>query len=387
MGHLHELMDAETSMPRAAASEGSVVTYWGDRPPPPPDGHERCTLDAVACSLAAIKGYAFAGCYDARIRYVGRLYFVPRETLIASAATRLPIRSEDDLFGGVVRYPFVATKTITHPLPDPEALSPEGWSARFPERVQVDVLSGYSAFSADDARRAGSRMLRTGPVRLKPASGIGGSGQRTAHDLSGLDAALNAMDPSNIRQHGLVVEQNLTEVTTYSVGVVNVAGIRIAYYGTQRLTPNHDGNQVYGGSDLVVVKGDFEKLLQLVPDPQVALAIRQAMRYDAAAREEFPGFFASRRNYDIAQGFDAKGYRRSGVLEQSWRSGGATPAELPALQAFRTDKSLCAVRASSVEVYGEGDPPPEATVVFRGVDPNVGALTKYSLIQPYGIVP
>ncbi len=168
---------------------------------------------------------------------------------------------------------------------------------------------------------------------------------------------------------------------------MNVKGLRITYYGTQRLTPNHQGQQVYGGSDLVLVKGGFQDLLESSPDPVVALAIRQAMRYDAAARDEFPGFFASRRNYDVAQGFDARGYRRSGVLEQSWRAGGATPAELPALHAFLADTSLRAVKSSSVELYGDIDPPPEASVIFRGVDPNVGAILKYSLIQPYGILP
>ena len=45
-------------------------------------------------------------------------------------------------------------------------------------------------------------------------------------------------------------------------------------------------------------------------------------------------FFASRRNYDVVAGLDARGQRRCGVLEQSWRVGGASPAELVALAAF-----------------------------------------------------
>ena len=49
---------------------------------------------------------------------------------------------------------------------------------------------------------------------------------------------------------------------------------------------------------------------------------------------------------------DAVGRRRSGVLEQSWRAGGASGAEIAALEAFRADPSLPSVRAITREVYG-----------------------------------
>jgi len=386
MGFAQRIGDTEIEAASTTARNGAVVTYWGERQMPA-EGHERCTLDAVARALAAIKGYRFAGAYDPNERRQEHLYFVPRDTLLAEDIRELPIAGEDDLFGGVVRHPFVATKTITHALLDARSRSPEGWSTRFPERVREDVLFGYSAFSPEDARLAGQRMLNSGPTRLKLAAGIGGCGQKVVHDTASLDSALNGFDRSGISRDGIVVEQDLTDVTTYSVGQVNAAGLRIAYYGTQRLTANHEGRQVYGGSDLLIVRGDFDQLLEHNDNPLVSLAIEQAMRYDAAARDEFAGFFASRRNYDVAQGFDARGHLRSGVLEQSWRSGGATPAELPALSAFLADATLRAVCASSVEVYGDDDPPPGATVIFRGTDPKVGKLLKYSLMQPYGILP
>jgi hypothetical protein len=89
--------------------------------------------------------------------------------------------------------------------------------------------------------------------------------------------------------------------------------------------------------------------------------------------------FASRRNYDVVQGLDAAGRRRSGVLEQSWRVGGASGAEIVALEAFRAGPAPRAVRASTVEIYGEGAPPPPgATVCFRGADERVGHITKYA---------
>ena len=69
-------------------------------------------------------------------------------------------------------------------------------------------------------------------------------------------------------------------------------------------------------------------------------AIEYARIFDTAAAIFFPGCFASRRNYDIAQGRDGNGRERFGVLEQSWRVGGASSAEIAALEAFRADPGL-----------------------------------------------
>jgi hypothetical protein len=162
-----------------------------------------------------------------------------------------------------------------------------------------------------------------------------------------------------------------------------VAELVASYHGTQRLTPDNHGEQVYGGSDLRVARGDFEALLRLDLTTEARLAVAQAQTYDAATMAEFPDFFASRRNYDVAQGRDARGCRRSGVLEQSWRIGGASGAEIAALEAFRADPGLWSVRASTVELYGEGHtPPPWATVYFQGTDAKVGPITKYALVRP-----
>ena len=38
----------------------------------------------------------------------------------------------------------------------------------------------------------------------------------------------------------------------------------------------------------------------------------------------------------------------------------------------------------NVEIYGDCDPPSDAIVMLRGVDPKVGQITKYALIEPHG---
>ncbi len=350
----------------------------------PRDGHETSTRSEIARRLAAFTGLAYEGEYDPLKRYAKTPYFVPRDTLTSETASRIGIRNDSDLFGAVVPHPFVATKTITHPLVDDRAHSPTGWSPEFPRRVVDVVLDGFSAFAKKDALRAGCRLLKGGTVRVKPATGLAGLGQFTAKSAMELVHALDEIDAEEMGRSGVVVEQNLVDVTTYSIGQVRVADFRGAYYGTQCLTTNNHGADVYGGSDITMARGDFDALLALQLPEDVQLAIRQARAYDRAAGECFDGFYASRRNYDVAQGRDAAGRRRSGVLEQSWRLGGASSAEIVALEAFKAHPSLRTVRAIAREVYGEAPViPANAVVYFRGLDPNVGPLTKFAWTEPH----
>lgn len=347
--------------------------------------HESASREWVAAKLAALKGYEFGGEYDPQARYGGRLYLVPNETLVGvELAHELGIHSEDDLFGGVVPYPFIATKTITHPLVAADATAPDGWSHAFGARVKDAVFPGYSAFTLADARIAAERVLARGVARIKHGRGIGGMGQEVVSSAAELDAVLDAIDPAELYRDGIVVEWNLDEVTTYSVGQVRVAGLVASYCGTQRVTENSTGAQVYGGSDLIVVRGDYDALPGLDIAPEARLAVQQARKYDAAAAEEFPGFLASRRNYDVAQGLDGEARRCSGVLEQSWRIGGASAAEAAALEAFRADPAIRVLRASTFEVYGEAKIPPRAVVQFSGRDEHTGPISKYTVVEGYG---
>jgi hypothetical protein len=351
-----------------------------------PHCHEGMTQTAVAKKLAELAGYEFAGEFDSAIRYGTPLYFVPGETICAiDEANRIGIHGEQDFFGGVVPVPVAATKLITHPLVEPGAVAPAGWASSFPAQVREVVLPGFSAFALTDARNAGARLLEHGCVRLKKASGIGGLGQSVVRNMDELEAALEAMDPEELRREGLSCERNLTQVTTHSVGQVRVGSLVATYYGSQRATNNNHGMEVYGGSTLTVVRGDFDELLRLDLPPEVRTSVTQARVYHAAALASFAGMFASRCNYDIAQGYDDREQWRSGVLEQSWRMGGASGAEIAALDAFKSDPDLRVVRASTTEIYGEPAAlPADATLYFSGTDRRVGRLTKFARLEAYG---
>ena len=245
------------------------------------------------------------------------------------------------------------------------------------------MLPGYTAFTPHDARSAGRKLLERGTVRVKPALATGGRGQTVAQDAAALDAAIDAIEAEDLRRCGIALEHSLSEIITYSVGRVSVGEWVATYFGTQKLTTDHGGARVYGGSDLVVARGDFDALLTLAVPSDAQLAIARARTYDAAASACFPGLIASRRNYDIALGLDETGERRCGVLEQSWRIGGASGPEVAALEAFREDPALRAVRASCTEIYGDAEPPPDATVYFDGIDEKVGRIVKYTVTGSY----
>lgn len=385
----------ETTRRRGPSSErmqhadqitSAVVVAYVQTPGEDPRCHEHVTRHEIAQRLARLKGCQYAGDYNPQTRYAGAVYFVPRDTVIGTDTARaLGIRGEDDLFGGVVPRPFMGTKSITHPLVDAEAHQPRGWSPTFARAVRAGVLPGLSAFSAQDARRGGRRLLEQGPVRVKPALGVGGRGQTLVEDAAALDAAVAALDPEELARFGVALEQHLTDATTYSVGQVRVGGFVATYFGTQKLTKDNSGASVYGGSDLTVARGGFDALLALDIDDGARRAIAQARVYDAAAERCFHGFTASRRNYDIMRGRGPSGEILSGVLEQSWRIGGASGAEVAALEAFSAEPALNAVRAECSEVYGEGAAPPPrgATIYFRGPDPVVGYMTKYTTSEAY----
>lgn len=218
---------------------------------------------------------------------------------------------------------------------------------------------------------------------MKPIHACAGRGQEVIKSLGQFDAILARPDAKALFTEGVVLEQDLTEVITHSVGQSFIGDNVLSYCGDQYLTEDGEGEQVYGGSNLLVVQGYYEDLLALELPDEVRLAIQKAQVFDSAADEAYPGFYASRRNYDIAQGLDCNGQQRSGVLEQSWRLGGASSAEVAALQSFVNDPGLRAIRVSSVETYTDQPLPLNAIEVYRGPAEHSDFLLKYVTVKSY----
>lgn len=367
-------------MPSTPRKSG-VVLLPGATPTP---DHERVVHEGLAKRIATLLGTRFLAEDERQGVPDHELYYLPADTLIDPQAwrQRCGITCADDFFGGLVSQPFMITKAISHPRVEGGA-APAGWADAFAAHAGDALLDGHTVFDLEDARKAAAHLLKEAPLRLKPVRATAGRGQTIIRDSQELDSVLNHLNDEEIRLWGLVLEQNLTEVRTYSVGQVQVAGITASYHGTQQLTEDHRGELVYGGSDLVVVRGGYEQLLALPLDDDTRLAVDQARRYEQAARNAFPGFVASRRNYDVARGLDHRGRPRSGVLEQSWRVGGASSAEILALQAFAADPALTCVQASTHEVFDNSPIPADATLFYQGDDTELGRLSKYARIRDY----
>lgn len=346
--------------------------------------HEVETNRALARWLAQVLGLKFGGSYDAGLHAGRELYLLPTQTLVGPAQAReLHIKGPEDLWGGYVDHDFICTKAISHGLLSHEAKAPEGWSPLFCERVRKVVLAGVSVFALEDARPAATRLLDGGPIRLKPVHACAGRGQEVIHSLDEFDAILARPEAMKMFSAGVVLEQDLHDVVTHSVGQSFIGDHVISYCGEQYLTQDGQGEDVYGGSNLLVVPGYYEDLLKLDLPADVREAIEQAQVFDSAADEAYPGFYASRRNYDIAQGHDSDGQRRSGVLEQSWRMGGASSAEVAALQSFINDPGLKAIRVCSVETYVDQALPADAIEIYRGPAENSDFLLKYVTVKSY----
>ncbi|MGX9430673.1 MULTISPECIES: DUF3182 family protein [Bradyrhizobium] len=360
---------------------GTVVTY-ASRLGKPLRVHQRIMLAADAKAIAKLTQYKFGGDYGtAASNRSGHIYFVPDDTLLLDEAESLGIRGATDLYGGVVPHPFVKTKAITHPLVDKDADRPDGWLFKFGERIRNAVLPGYTAFCRRDARIAAGRMLPRGPIRVKDPREAGGRGQTVITAPNELDELLDRFPVDNLAHYGLVLEENLHQAATLSVGHVAVGNFSFTYYGRQRVTTNNEKRPVYGGSDLVCVRGGWGTLYQLPMTNAVRVGVEKARVYDEAANV-YPGFVASRRNYDVGLGLDVNGHYGSGVFESSWRAGGATGAEVAAFAEFMRDSSVEVVEASHVEEFGRNrEPPPEALASIRLDDPQDGPMIRYTVVR------
>ncbi|AKJ98146.1 MULTISPECIES: DUF3182 family protein [Pseudomonas] len=346
--------------------------------------HEVQTNRALARWLAQILGVEYGGSYDEQQPGQRGLYLLPTQTLIGrDAAQRLGVNGPDDLWGGFVEHDFICTKAIAHGLLNKEAVAPQGWSPLFAKLTRGAVLDGVSVFSLRDARPAAEQLLYTGPIRLKPIHACAGRDQRVIKSLAQFDEVVASPEAQALFRDGVVLEQNLSQVKTQSVGQSFINGKVMSYCGVQHLTEDSQGLEVYGGSDLLVVQGGYIELLKLELPDDVREAVRLAQVFDDAANQAYPNFFASRRNYDIAQGLDAAGQPRGGVLEQSWRMGGASSAELAALEVFVNDPTTTVVNVSSVETYIDQPLPQGAREVYRGAAHNGDFLLKYVTVQSY----
>lgn len=368
----------------ASPRHEAVVLYRSDEYLP---DHEAVVHRDIAMRIADLMDVPFDGDYEPARHHGKPCYIVPSRTLVGpEVREQLSVEDETDFFGGYVTHGFMATKAITHQLVNAQARRPSAWSDDFGRQVKTAALPGYTAFSTADLREAAVRLLAEGSeIRLKPVLGTAGRGQQRIRSIKELEYALAKQDIAQLAEYGIVLETQLDDVATYSVGQVRLPGLTASYVGTQCLTRDNQGEEVYGGSQLRFTRGGYADLLQLPLDEDFRQAVALAACYDNAASTYYPGLMASRRNYDIATGLDGSGRRQAGVLEQSWRIGGASRAEIAALEVFSADAGCKTLWAETLELFGpDAVAPSHAIETYSGHDPDLGLIRKYVMVEAYG---
>lgn len=306
-------------------------------------------------------------------------YHVPSRPLLQAEADLIGIREPCDLFGGVVHHPLHHDKGILHALVQPEAYANPAYSRQFAQQIEDAVLPGYTVFSPDDAHTAYRLLKGEGhKVRWKDPCGEGGNGQVLLHNKQHLEVLLRTPQAQKIAELGLVLEAHVHNPITRSIGTVMLGGKEYSYHGMQAQTPLED-TTTYGGTTLTMVRGGLQQLEAILPDGAIRRAVHQARVVSDMYSWYTPTL--SRTNFDVVQSTNWQDGQSSGVVDQSLRIGGASPAEVMAVRALVANPALRQVTAQ-VEILWdqpEQEPGPGDVVFFehprrRDVARVVGAM-------------
>lgn len=339
--------------------------------------HNVASVEALATRLSALTGRQLLPTLQSFDENDGT-FFVPTFALVRQNGD--PEMNVERFYGGIVHHGFMTTKLVTHPHWHEDDNLPEGWAGSFAACLQDCVLSGFSVFSHRHALEAASTLLKTHKVRFKNPYASGGKDQTVIETVRSLDGFLGSVSDDDIAK-GLVVEEDVENSTTYSVGQVQIENRIASYLGRQYTSHDRDGNEVYAGSRLRMVRGGWDALLHQLQSPVARRIVENARRYDEAARQHL-GLVASRRNYDVLVGPITENGVRCGVLEQSWRVGGASPAEVLAMEKLAQDETVTAVQAVLRENYDQTPTLREDDfVVYVGDDDFGRPLHKYARIE------
>lgn len=204
--------------------EASGVAALVDHNAPAGNLHDRASRATLLDRIATLIGQPLLVPIDAEEASKTTTLLVPGDALEQDAAIGAGIFDRSDILGGVVPAFFVGTKGIAHGLVDNKAARPAEWSFDMARLMGDAALPGYTAFNHADAAKAGRLLLARGPVRIKDVCGKAGLGQVVVRDTDELDAELAQEDADELARCRIVLEENLSDVVTYSVGMVELAG-------------------------------------------------------------------------------------------------------------------------------------------------------------------
>ena len=305
----------------------------------------------VARDIAGFCGIDYVGC-DGGSYDKGSLYLVPAKTVTKRQAEILGASDDESFYGGAVEHRAHVGKAILHSTNSLKV--PRFYSAEFACSVSDLVLPGITCFSRGDVA-VGFEKSFNETVRLKVSEASDGHGQFLIRDTGELSTAMSTMSDREISESGVVLESNVFDGMTVSVGVLKVAGGVYGFVAKQKndIAPE-DGRNRYIGAEIYVVRDGMEGLM------------RDGMLMDRYGRAVMAGnsflgrysYFEpifSRVSFDYLQGLNSRGEMVGGITDITGRLGGSCPAVMQGISVLRGNREVLRVLADvSLDYKPEG---------------------------------
>ncbi len=320
----------------------------------------------IGKDIAQLCGYSFNGFISPNEMPSGDNYVVASKTLDRKSASELGIKETSDFYGLVVDSIDQAGKTVLHPAITKE--TPPSYNPRFAQKVSEYVLPGYTCFSKDEAFRIYSKFGKNGfGFRFKVANESDGKGQYKIEDNYHLLNILNR--EKYTLQEGFVLEANLNNPKTISVGFSEIMGQTFSFVSRQKNdSPDKEGWSSYLGGEVLVTKGRLGNLLKTVTlSADEQLAVTKALAFDVEY-QRYINPTASRLSYDVVIGRDNYGNKLSGVTDITGRVGGTCPALMVACLAMKENQYIQTVQSEVTLNYDPTKILPEEEGAKRYVD-------------------
>ncbi|MEN9328743.1 MAG: hypothetical protein RI947_1551 [Candidatus Parcubacteria bacterium] len=264
-------------------------------------------------------------------------FLVPQRTYVRGENIR-PDILESDFYGTLVDNIEHVEKAVLHP--SVSSRIPPYYSTEFADRVSGFVLPGLTAFSKDDMLSAYINLQREHPIpyRLKLPDQSDGHGQFIIASEEDLKQYLESMSSKEIALKGLVLEPQLQDPQTISVGYCVLGEDAYSFVSFQKNDTGEDGRMRYAGAEVMVVRDGMDELSQVVDHldssghsvTHVDEAIQASIGFHQALSLYNP--VSSRLSFDHVRGLDGTGAMRGGITDITGRLGGTCPALIMAIE-------------------------------------------------------
>lgn len=302
----------------------------------------------VAGLIAGYLGIPFLSDELRSARDLRSSYLVPPKTREIAGIKKQGVESSADFYGHAAEYLEHADKSVFHTLISRS--NPGFYSEAFARSVQPFVLPGVSIFDVQDIEKGYEKMAAGDyDVRLKLANESNGLGQFVMKNRSQAKEIGNQLDSELLRKKGAVLEPNLLNPHTISVGYGIYGKDQYSFIALQKNGEiDSEGRSRYMGATVRVVRGDLRNLSKVTKNQEENLAIRSCTSF----RDRYESFdsISSRLSFDYLFGEDKLGKTHSGVTDITARLGGTCPALILSAQDLK-DNPQKTFSESEVSLY------------------------------------